>query len=134
VFTEKDAKKALIELAAIKGKERAQLIERILRWETGHFKSQQYKLTGSAGMEAGDWKNLDESKMKTIKMADNHPEKVKEKMRTFLVWDNVLSFCLYLSDYIDRYNGNYARWNSTSEVQQSRYRKSINSVKTRFIK
>lgn len=132
MFSETDAKEALIKLMSIKGKERAQLIEKIFRWETAHFRSKQFQYCGSPGMEDGDWKDLDESTMKKIVMKDNHPEKVKIDDRVFLVWNNILDFCLYLSDYIDRYNGNYARWNSRNLDQQERYRKCIKSVLPKF--
>lgn len=133
MFNEEDAKKAIINLAAIKGLERARLIEMMMRWETAHFKSKQYKLTGSPGMELGDWSNLDESKFKTIDMPDNHPDKVTKLMRTFLIWPSVFECCMYLSDYIDRHDGNYARWNTTNVRKQAEYRKAIQSVKARFI-
>jgi len=134
MFTEKDAEKALKELATFKGKERAQLIERIFRWETRHFKSKQFQICGSPGMELGDWKELDESKFRTIDMPDNHPDKVTKLMRTFIIWPDILDFCVFLSNYIDRYNGNYARWNTTNSAKQVLYRQAIDSVKNRFIK
>lgn len=134
MFTLKDAEIALIDLVAIKGKERAMLIERILRWETNHFKSKQYKLTGSAGMEDGKWSGLKPDSYSTIQMLDNHPEKVTNPMRTFIKWNSVYDFCIYLSDYIDRHNGNFARWNSTNLAKQKIYEKCVNSVKNRIIK
>lgn len=134
MFTIQDAEKALRELAELKGKERAQLIERILRWETNHFKSKQYKLTGSAGMEDGKWVGLKQGSYTTIQMLDNHPHKVTNPMRTFIKWNNVLDFCLYLSDYIDRHKGNFGRWNSTNEAKQQVYVKCVNSVRNRIIK
>jgi hypothetical protein len=133
MFTETHAKNALTQLQTTKGRERARLIEQMLRWETNHFKSKQYQLTGSAGMEQGKWANLDEENMKTIKMNDNHPAQVRVVERTFLVWNSVYDFCIYLSDYIDRHKGNYARWNSTDLNQQARYMSAINSVRPKFI-
>lgn len=134
MFTIKDAEDALRKLAAIKGRERARIVEQIFRWETGHFKSKQYQLCGSPGMEDGDWKDLDESVMKKIQMKDNHPEKVKIVMRTFLVWNDVFDFCMYLSDYIDRYNGKWERWNSTNPNQQLKYKKCVESIWPKTIK
>jgi len=133
MFTINDATEALLKLAQVKGKERAQLIERILRWETNHFKSKQYKLTGSAGMEDGKWQNLPE-KYSTIQMLDNHPHLVSNPMRTFIKWNSVYDFCIYLSDYIDRHNGNYGRWNSTNVEKQKVYEKCVSSVKNRIVR
>src|SRR6478752_8055182 len=101
MFTERDAEKALVELAAIKGKDRAQLIERMFRLETNHFKSRQFALCGSCGMENGKWPDLKPGTYSTIEMNDNHPEKVSVLKRVFIKWNNILDFCLYLSDYID---------------------------------
>jgi hypothetical protein len=131
-YTENDAKDALLKFEAIKGRDRARKIEQIWRLETEHFKSDQFKLTGTAGMELGNWSNLDESKMRTIKMNDNHLTGAK-KSRTFLVWDNLLDFLLYLSDYIDRHDGNIGRWNSTDPGKQAKYINKVDTIIPRFI-
>jgi hypothetical protein len=122
-----------LELAKIKGVTRAKLIEKIFRLETKHFTSKQYQLCGSAGMEKGKWMNLDESKLSYIEMNDNHPALVKEVKRTFIKWNSVLDFCLFLSNYIDRHEGNYARWNSTDLNKQAKYMSSVAGVTNKFI-
>jgi hypothetical protein len=133
MFTSKDAEISLLELKKLKGTEKAQLIEKILRLETNHFRSKQYAISGSAGMEMGAWKGIDESKFSTFQMKDNHLTGEKQ-MRTFIKWNSVLDFCLYLSDYIDRYNGNYARWNTMNLERQESYRVKVNSIKARIVK
>ena len=133
MFTSKDAELSLLELKKLKGTEKAQLIEKILRLETNHFRSKQYAISGSAGMEMGAWKGIDESKFSTFQMKDNHLTGEKQ-MRTFIKWNSVLDFCLYLSNYIDRYNGNYARWNSMNTERQESYRVKVNSIKARIVK
>jgi len=133
MFTSKDAEISLLELKKLKGTEKAQLIEKILRLETNHFRSKQYAISGSAGMEMGAWKGIDESKFSTFQMKDNHLTGEKQ-MRTFIKWNSVLDFCLYLSDYIDRYNGNYARWNTMNLERQEAYRVKVNSIKARIVK
>jgi hypothetical protein len=132
MFTEEQAKNAILAIKDLKGRERAKLIEQILRLETAHFKSKQYKLSGSAGMEDGKWSNLNPATYTTFKMNDNHLTGDK-KERTFIKWNNVLDFVLYLSDYIDRHDGNYARWNSTNTARQLLYRAKVNSVRARFV-
>ena len=84
-------------------------------------------------MEMGAWKGIDESKFSTFQMKDNHLTGEKQ-MRTFIKWNSVLDFCLYLSDYIDRYNGNYARWNTMNLERQESYRVKVNSIKARIVK
>lgn len=132
MFTEKDAEKALIEFMALKGKERAKLIERMFRLETRHFKSTQFQVCGSPGMEDGNWSGLDESKFEKVKMKDNHLTGEKQ-MRTFIKWHNILDFCVYLSDYIDRHKGNYGRWNSMNAEKQAKYMRVVGTIKNRFI-
>ena len=124
-----DAYRAIIRLAKTKGKKRAALIERIMREETAHFTSEQYKKTGSAGMEYGKWSNLPNSVIGKVKMRDNKTKILK----TFIVWNNVYDFCIYLSDYIDRYDGDWGRWNSTNPAVKYNYKVRVNKVRNRWI-
>ena len=127
-FTPEDAENALLIMAGKYNKERAQLLERILRHETAHFKSGQYKKGGSAGMEAGKWLDLPKN-LSTYQMRDN----LTGYMATFIKWGSVLQFLEYLNKYIDRYNGNWARWNSTNADRQNEYKKRVLSVTNRTI-
>jgi hypothetical protein len=128
-FTVQDANEALLKLRTIVGKERAQLIERILRWETAHFTSKQYKQGGSAGMEDGKWFNLPANTYTTFPMRDN----LTGEMRNFIKWNSVFDFLQYLNAYINRWEGNWARWNTTNEEGQILYRQKVNSVRNRTI-
>lgn len=127
IFTEADATNALLKISKVVSKDRAKLLERILRHETGHFTSNQYKQTGSAGMEEGKWSNLPPHK--TLPFKDNHDGHIGN----FIVWNSVYDFLVYLNDYIDRYNGNFARWNTTDTSAQKIYASKVNSVKNRTI-
>lgn len=130
MFTINDARVAVLRIAQVKGKTRAALIERMFRLETAHFESRQYALTGSAGMERGKWSRAGmPSNISYIKMRDNHTQKLVD----FIVWPNVYDFCLYLSNYIDRYNGNWARWNSTKAAAQHDYRIKVKNIRNRWI-
>lgn len=55
-FTEHDARLALMKIYDLYGKEMAETIESIYRWEGKHFKSDQYKICGSPGMEVSGTK------------------------------------------------------------------------------
>lgn len=127
-FTPQDAENALKIMAQKYGKERAQLLEKIMRWETAHFKSGQYRKGGSAGMEAGKWYNLPEG-LPTYQMRDN----LTGLIATFIKWGSVLQFLEYLNGYINRYDGNFARWNTLNPEKQAEYRKKVLSVKNRTI-
>lgn len=136
MFTEENAKVALLEFAK-KDKVKAQLLEKIMRDETAHFKSAQYALTGSAGMEDGAWgekvKKYFPNGYKTATLNDNHPELRGKKACQFIVWTNVGLFLQFLSDYIDRHDGNYACWNSLDPKRQAAYKAAVSSVKNRFV-
>jgi hypothetical protein len=127
-FDENDAKNALEMLAEREPKELAKIAERVLRWETNHFRSKQYRLTGSAGMEVGAWKNLP-SGMESIPMIENNTGKTKR----FIVWGSPYSFLLYFVEYVKRHNGNWARWYSTDAKLQAEYRAKVNTVKNRIV-
>jgi hypothetical protein len=133
MFTRIDGENALKEIQKLKGTERAKLIEKIIRLETNHFRSKQYAISGSAGMEMGAWSGIDESKFSTFQMKDNHLTGDKQ-MRTFIKWNSVLDFCIYLSDYIDRHKGNYARWNSMLPERQAAYRLKLDGLINKTIK
>ncbi len=136
MFTPTNAQNALVAFAK-KNKDRAQLLERIMRLETAHFTSKQYQLTGSAGMESGAWgdkvKPYFPNGYKTIPMDDNHPLQRGKLHVEFIVWDSVDNFVRFLSDYIDRHNENYAAWNSLDATAEANYRKGVASIKNRFI-
>lgn len=131
-FTADDFKNALI-LWAIKNNnpQKAALMEQILRLETGHFKSQQGKLTGSAGMEVGAWserlKKVGVKPIGTVKLKEGGTNKIKE----FIVFSSVGDFLKVLSSYLDSYD--YARWYSTDKVQQQKYKALIEQINPKFI-
>ena len=127
IFTETDATSALLKISKVVSKDRAKLLERILRHETGHFTSGQYRQTGSAGMEDGKWSNLPPHK--TLPFKDNHDGHIGN----FIVWYSVYDFLVYLNNYIDKYGGNFARWNTTNPANQKFYASKVNAVKNRTI-
>jgi hypothetical protein len=126
-FTIADAQSAIIQLANDTDVDKARLVEQMLRLETAHMTSKEYKQTGSAGMEDGQWANLPAHD--TLPFVDNQDGHTGH----FIVWDSVYDFCKYLSDYIDRYDGNYARWNTTDINGQLAYEARVQSVKARFV-
>lgn len=127
MFTQIDAKNALQKLQKTH-KHNAKIIEKICRLETGHFTSEQYKKTGSAGMEVGKWLNLPQN-MGVYTTKENETSLYK----SFLIWQNPYEFMVYLSDYIDRNNGNYARWYSTNAIKQLYYKAKLKGIKNRFV-
>lgn len=127
-FTVQDAKDAILKLEKVKGSKRAALIERMARLETGHFTSGQYKRTGSAGMEKGKWPGIS-SKVSYYRARDNQDNRLVD----FIIWDNVYDFMIYLSDYIDRHGGDWARWNSRNIYRKNDYKRKVKAVKNKWI-
>jgi hypothetical protein len=128
MFTVKNAKDAILKLAQVKGNYRAALIERMFRLETGHFTSGQYIRTGSAGMEKGKWPGIS-SNVSYYKAKDNHDG----RMVDFIIWGDVYDFCIYLSNYIDRNGGDWARWNSRNVYRKIEYKHKVKNVKNVWV-
>lgn len=127
MFTEADAKEAIQEVTKKYGTATAQTVEKMMRLETAHFTSMQYRLTGTAGMEIGKWgKSVPNAG--TVQMKEGGTGIKK----TFLVW-NPKNFALFLADYITRYNGNFARWNSLQPDTQKEYANRVSKIKSRFV-
>ena len=124
-YTIDDAKNAILNVQKIYGTEMAKIVEKMYRLETAHFKSSQFVLTGTAGMEQGKWSNV--PKLDTIPLKDPILG-----MRDYLIW-NPKDFAVYLAEYIKRFDGNFARWNSTNTTRQSEYRKRVNSINNKFV-
>lgn len=127
-FNTEDAKQAILAVQDEYGTDMARIVEKIMRLETAHFTSTQYKKTGSAGMEAGHWKNLPDN-VTTIDFKDAHDGHIGH----FIVWDSVTDFAKYLANYINEFNGNFARWNSTNPDKQKQYADAVNKVSTKFV-
>lgn len=131
-FSETDFKNALILWAKEnKNPQKAALMEQILRLETGHFKSQQGRLTGSAGMEVGAWgdrlKRVGVKPQGTVKLKEGKTGKTKE----FIVFATVGDFLKVLSSYLNDYD--YARWYSTDKLKQQAYKRMIEQINPKFI-
>lgn len=125
-FNEADAKKAILEISNRYGAELARVVEKMMRLETAHFKSKQYTQTGTAGMLVSKgWP-------KVVPQNETVTFKVKGVDYTYLVW-NPYDFALFLANYIRKFDGNFARWNSLNVAEQEKYRKSVNAVKPLFV-
>jgi len=131
-FTIDDGKTAVLAVKSKYGVDMAKIIEKMFRWETGHFKSGQYKKTGSAGMEVGKWSNIDKYLLEpyTVKMQDAD---LSDGIDEFIVWKSPTQFAFYLAEYIKRHGGNWARWNTTNAEKQALYRSKVNSLTTKFV-
>jgi hypothetical protein len=134
-YTEDEFVKALPKVLAKFGRDIARRVEQIYRVETAHFKSLQFRKTGSPGMEAHGvppyygWHvpffvaNPSYTPLGTFTMPENNTGISK----TFIVMPSVEAAMMFLADYIKRHN-NAARWYSTNPASQERYIATLNSV------
>lgn len=151
LYSEMDAKEALKIIVDKYGEDKAKIIEKIYRCETAHFTSKQYRHTGTGGMEAfgvppyygwdanffsqfphyqpiGIWNAFENQGLSNV--GGNTQSKNKKK---FVVMPSVLAGMEYKIYYINKYNGNWARWHSTQPQAQEQYKKLVDSVKPRFV-
>ncbi len=129
-FTLEDAKKAIQTVKQKYGADIAKRVEQMMRLETAHFTSKQYRLTGSAGMEVGKWLNIPVGVTEGfIEMDDIH----KKGLEKFIVWRSPTDFAIYLAEYIKRYNGDFARWNALDPNLKKQYAVKVNSVTPKFV-
>lgn len=153
LFTDQDAKTALAAVAAKYGKNTAALIEKVARLETTHFKSKQYQLTGTGGMEAHGnapyygWysaffiANPQYTPVGTTDMLENkgaseiggNPQMPNAKV--FVIMPSVEAWMMFLADYANRYKaqGGILRWYSTDPAKQQIYQTSLNGIVPRFV-
>jgi len=153
-FTEHDARLALMKIYDLYGKEMAQTIESIYRWEGKHFKSDQFKICGSPGMEAtmngtapnygwdgslykkhteytpvGIWESMENAGMSG--KGGNKQDTVNKKR--YIKFPSVEAGMMYIVDFIERHNGNVGRWHSTDSAVQKNYEKDIKQAIPRIV-
>ncbi|HHQ4709989.1 TPA: murein hydrolase activator EnvC family protein [Aeromonas veronii] len=152
LFTYADAEEALRVIYNKYGHDMAVVVERMYRDETGHFKSLQYQHCGTGGMEAfgnppyygwdktffennpsykpvGTWSAF-ENKGKSG-LGGN--VQVTDKKKTFIKFPSVLAAMEYKVFYINKYDGNWARWHNASDANvQKVYREYISKIKPKI--
>lgn len=124
MFTERDAKIALQQFAINRGNERAILLEKMMRKGTLHFSSKTYQNTGSSGIDSTRWHKYLGKYFNKGYVVDSYDN---------VVFNNVMEFLIFLSDYIDFKKGEYECWYSLSKDKQEEYRRQINNIKNRFV-
>lgn len=131
-FTEADVKAAILSVREKYGVELARTIEQMFRLETAHFKSLQYKKTGTAGLTAGKWPEpVPKGPIITLK-TNPALDSAGRSQINYIVW-NPADFTDFLAKYIIRYNGNFGRWYSTNPALQQQYAEKVAQIKPRFV-
>ncbi|APC16882.1 hypothetical protein BLL42_14495 [Pseudomonas frederiksbergensis] len=152
LFTVADGKAAIKVIYEKYGKEMAIIIERMYRDETAHFESGQYANCGTGGMEAfggppyygwdgaifeahpeytpvGTWSAFENKGMS----GQGGNQQVTDKKKVFVVLPSVLAGMEYKAAYINKYDGNWARWHSKETSVQNVYKTHIQAIRARFV-
>lgn len=151
-FTIADAKTAIKKIYDTHGKDMAIIIERMYRDETAHFSSLQYKRCGTGGMESfgsapyygwdssfftqnpsytptGTWSAYENKGMS----GQGGNTQVTDRKKVFVVLPSVLAGMEYKVFYINKHNGNWARWHSTDATAQTTYKEYIEKITPKFV-
>jgi len=144
-FTESDAKTAIEKVKDVFGRDEAKIVERLMRLETAHFKSDQYKKTGSPGMEIGGknttypygWRQpvkfWDDNPRYKPTGIYTRPENKTGIKKSFIVFPSVTAAALTLAYILKQRNWNAGSWYSTNIAKQNEYNAYINKISNRFI-
>jgi hypothetical protein len=137
-YSEADFIAALPKVVTKYGKGIAEYVEKIYRLETAHFKSEQFKATGTPGMEAHGiapnygWyapffvANPSYTPLGTHVMKENGTGREK----TFIVMPSVEAAMMFLADYLKRYDSP-GRWYTTVPEKQAQYVATLNTIISR---
>ncbi len=129
-------------IAEIYGREHAQNLERLVRWETAHFKSKGFKLTHAAGMEAVNkkfpygwgslatfWSLNPQFKPKgTHFMIDSGKRKVY-----FIVFPNFYAFLRSIAKFLELNNWEMGEWFSNDREAQIAYWNKVKKVSSTLV-
>lgn len=134
---DEEIKKVLAEIANVYGQDTARNVEKVYRAETNHFKSGQYKKSGSPGMlkHATDfpygwtvannlWQNA------AFRPIGDTTFNVGGKDFTYLVFPDFKSAAFTLAEFIREYGP--LRWNSLDATAQAKYKILLDSIMPRF--
>lgn len=153
LFDLEDARRALRLIYDNYGKEIAQNVEMMYRWECSHFTSGQYKHCGGPGMEAANnshptygWNGEMYTKFPQyapIGLWDAFENKgmsgqggntqVTDRKKRYVQFPSVEAGMVYVAEFLVRHNGNIGRWHTTDVNRQPDYVKNINTTVPRIV-
>lgn len=127
-----------------KDKLAAKRIEQIYRLETAHFKSEQFKKTGTAGMTAPildpsifwGWKSLsnfiNDKKLNPSDFVIGYSKKIGGKMFNYIRFKKPFFAPLFMYYYFKMYDYDYGRWFSKNDTEKKKYMLNIEKVTPKF--
>ena len=149
-FGVEDAKNGLRKVFDEYGFEMSKIVEKMYRYETKHFNSGQYILTGAAGMEAVKgakapyygWskefftKHPEYTPIGTTDLHDGigaskkGGNAQKKGLTPYIIFPSVEAGMMHLAYKIkNQYNGDYARWHSSIASNKQVYRNELKGVR-----
>jgi hypothetical protein len=145
-YTLQDAEDAFSVVVQHFPKEIASQLEKLFRLETAHFKSGQFRRSGSAGMVAikesfpYGWNSLKEY-LNTDLAVDKNTENygiismnVRGKEYKYISFPNLVDSFLFVAWFIGaKRGGNFAAWYSLNSEKQKEYRSKMAGVRTPFV-
>jgi hypothetical protein len=145
-YSVQDAEDAFSVVAQHFPKEIASQLEKLFRLETAHFKSGQFRRSGSAGMVANKtefpfgWNSLKEY-LNTPLAVDKNPENygvismnVRGKEWKYIAFPNLVDSMLFIAWFIGaKRGGNFSAWYSLNADKQKEYASKMAGVRTPFV-
>jgi hypothetical protein len=139
--TQSEIKEAFNWVAKTYGTENAQMLEKLIRWETAHFKSNGFKLTNAAGMEATTkkfpygWtslKNYWQIQKDAAPVGLKNMTDIGGRNVNFLVFPTFFAFVRTICKHLQNKNWNFGAWYSLDEQKQITYLQKINSINPKY--
>lgn len=145
----KEIELALDKVKSVYGLEHAKRLEQLFRNETAHFKSGNFGVTLSPGMEATKdefpygWTSLlqfwtvnpNYAPTGVFKKVENTSLLAKSRgVRTFITFENCIASFMSVAHLIKLRGNNFGSWFSKNEVQKKKYNDELDKIKVRIVK
>ena len=151
MITELEIKAALEKVSSVYGLNHAKRLEQLYRNETSHFKSGNFKVTLSAGMEVGSkteypygWNSLKPfwdsnpqyAPIGTFSQAENTSALAKKRgVRTFIQFGSIEASMMTVAELIKLRGGNFGRWFASQDLPDKiqAYNNELDKIKVRLV-
>lgn len=142
-ISDENIKEALRKIYNEFGREKTERLEQLFRWETNHFKSGQFRGSGSPGMEPSPNNNkvfpFGWTSLKNFSNAYNIPsgaffisgpytEGGTNKQKYFVGFPNLYASMLFVMYVIGRRGWNFGKWRAFDETIAADYNNKLNTV------
>lgn len=149
MITEQEIKEALQKVSSVYGLAHAKRLEQLYRNETAHFKSGNFKVTLSPGMEVGSkteypygWISLKPfwdanpqyRPIGTFAQSENTSALAKKRgVRTFIKFGSIEGSMISVAELIKLRGGNFGKWFSKDPIQIEKYNHELDKIRVRLV-